>query len=108
MSIMIDSTTYDTDRIDREQPPTGDTCHWCGKTYAELDHYQIGEEWHPFCDERCHMAECEDADFTPPTPPACPVCDAPCEPLGTLGHLNHWRCRGCGMDHSTTSETTYD
>ncbi len=38
--------------------------------------------------------------------PTCPICDSPTELLGTLGTLDHWRCRGCGMDHSTPSETT--
>ena len=49
------------------------------------------------------MPDFHDDDI--PTPPTCPMCDSPCEPLGTLGALNHFRCRGCGMNHSTPTET---
>ncbi len=37
--------------------------------------------------------------------PGCPVCGGPPAHLGTLGKLEHWRCRGCGMDHSTERYT---
>lgn len=55
-----DFEPMDDERRDREQPPTGNTCHNCGRTYAELDAYLIGKEWHYFCDERCHMDKCEE------------------------------------------------
>ena len=44
-------------------------------------------------------------DNDEPAPPTCTLCDSPTEPLGTLGNLNHFRCRGCGMGHSTPKET---
>lgn len=39
----------DDERRDAEQPPTGDTCHKCGKTYSELDYEEVHGEWKPAC-----------------------------------------------------------
>ncbi len=36
--------------------------------------------------------------------PACPICGSGPFYLGPLGNLHWWRCRACGLEHSTASE----
>lgn len=55
------------------------------------------------CEDAGCEADSECCVEPEPEPPECPACGGESAVLGGLGNLTHFRCRNCGIDHSTTA-----